>query len=335
MPKTTHQIGPSSHSVKLCLRCRETKEVSQFYKDKSRPDGFNNSCIPCRREIKGIIKRRAEAKAARERREAERKEQIAIRRKQRDAIKRQHEKDMVDLHGKDWKLVLQRKRVSEWQKNNRDKVNAKQKRWRNNNPDKIKEARKRWREDNKDKVNKSKAKYREENRERINEYARAWRIKNKEKIKERERLTRSKPEYKAKAKEYYEANRDLCLSRTKEWLRNHRKTPMGAMQNRLRVRLWSALNKKGYTKRSRTNDIIGCSWNMLVKHIEKQFTKGMSWDNRGDWHVDHIIPLSSASDEDELIKLSHFSNLRPMWADENMAKRDRIIDCQPELLLKH
>ena len=54
----------------------------------------------------------------------------------------------------------------------------------------------------------------------------------------------------------------------------------------------------------------------------------MTWDNYGEWHVDHIIPLSSAENEIELIELCHYRNLQPLWAKENLMKKDKIIEHQ-------
>ena len=51
----------------------------------------------------------------------------------------------------------------------------------------------------------------------------------------------------------------------------------------------------------------------------------MSWDNHGEWHIDHIIPLSSAKDEYEFFKLCHYTNLQPLWANENYKKGKKII----------
>ena len=51
----------------------------------------------------------------------------------------------------------------------------------------------------------------------------------------------------------------------------------------------------------------------------------MSWENQGKWHIDHIIPLSSAANEEELYKLCHFTNLQPMWATDNIRKGSKII----------
>jgi hypothetical protein len=60
--------------------------------------------------------------------------------------------------------------------------------------------------------------------------------------------------------------------------------------------------------------------------LEKQFVVGMSWDNRNKWHIDHIIPLSSAKTEEEIYKLAHYTNLQPLWAEDNLSKGDTIKD---------
>lgn len=106
------------------------------------------------------------------------------------------------------------------------------------------------------------------------------------------------------------------------------------LAKRIRGTTRSAFIRKKLRKNNLTIEMVGCTWDFLKAHIEKQFTKGMGWHNMKDWHIDHLVPLSSAMDEAELIRLAHFSNLRPMWAAENMAKGDKIITCQPELTLK-
>jgi hypothetical protein len=75
--------------------------------------------------------------------------------------------------------------------------------------------------------------------------------------------------------------------------------------------------------------ILGCTIQEFKLHIEFQFKDGMSWDNRGEWHIDHIMPLSMAKTEDELVRLNHYKNLRPLWAHENLTKSDKT----PETLV--
>ena len=74
--------------------------------------------------------------------------------------------------------------------------------------------------------------------------------------------------------------------------------------------------------------MIGCSPQFLKEHLEKQFKDGMNWENYGlyGWHIDHIIPLSSAQNEDDIYKLCHYTNLQPLWAKDNLSKGNRIID---------
>ena len=66
---------------------------------------------------------------------------------------------------------------------------------------------------------------------------------------------------------------------------------------------------------------------MLKKHIETQFKENMTWDNYGiyGWHIDHIVPLCSANNETELLKLFHYTNLQPLWCDENLRKNGKIL----------
>jgi len=83
---------------------------------------------------------------------------------------------------------------------------------------------------------------------------------------------------------------------------------------------------RGYNKNSKTAQILGCSFEEFKIHIESQFKEGMSWENRSEWHIDHIMPVSMAKTYDEVVRLNHYKNLRPMWAYENKSKGNRIGD---------
>lgn len=69
----------------------------------------------------------------------------------------------------------------------------------------------------------------------------------------------------------------------------------------------------------------GCSPEFLKEHLERQFVEGMTWENRNEWHIDHIIPLSSAKTEDELYELCHYTNLQPLWAEDNLKKSNKVL----------
>ena len=95
------------------------------------------------------------------------------------------------------------------------------------------------------------------------------------------------------------------------------------LTSRIRSRINHALN--GRVKDDSLKDLLGCDMNEYKIYLEKRFDQHMTWDNYGEWHIDHIIPLSSAKNDDELKNLCHYSNLQPLWAIENIIKRDKII----------
>jgi hypothetical protein len=78
--------------------------------------------------------------------------------------------------------------------------------------------------------------------------------------------------------------------------------------------------------------ILGCPFSFLIKYIEARFADGMSWENRSKWHIDHIVPLSSAKTKKQLIKLNHYSNLRPIWAKDNLKKGSKPPEEQLSLI---
>lgn len=96
------------------------------------------------------------------------------------------------------------------------------------------------------------------------------------------------------------------------------------LRNRVKLFLKSSnfsLNK------NRTFNIIGCTPEELKLHLESQFTNNMSWENYGHkgWHIDHKIPLSFAKNNEELIILCHYTNLQPLWCEENYKKGNKIL----------
>ena len=91
-----------------------------------------------------------------------------------------------------------------------------------------------------------------------------------------------------------------------------------------RTRVYRAII--GAVKSKRTIELIGCSIDDLKRYIENKFTNGMSWDNYGKWHIDHILPCNkfNMSDENEQTKCFHYTNLQPLWALDNIQKGVKI-----------
>lgn len=141
---------------------------------------------------------------------------------------------------------------------------------------------------------------------------------------------------KARARAFYEATKERQMELTKKWKarnpeawkeitkRSKEKacsTPVGRLARNVSSRVRSAFTNRGYTKRSKANAILGCDWEFLKQHIERQFLPGMTWEKMGsEIHIDHIVPLDAAETEQDVLLLNHFTNLRPMWAEENIRK---------------
>ncbi len=79
-----------------------------------------------------------------------------------------------------------------------------------------------------------------------------------------------------------------------------------------------------FKKTTKTNYILGCSIDEFKSHIESLFKDDMKFENHGEWHLDHIIPLSTAKTEDDVIKLNHYTNFQPLWAKDNLSKGSKI-----------
>jgi len=166
-------------------------------------------------------------------------------------------------------------------------------------------------------------KYRLNNKDKINAYHREWsrgeeaqkKIK-KYRIDNREcQLAywveyRKQPKNKKKFNEYFN-----------KWATNRRKTdPHFKLKQNLSHRVYKALN--GITKSKRTMELVGCTIEKLWKHLEKKFTKGMTRENHGKWHIDHIKPcaLFDLTDTEQQTVCFHYTNLQPLWAIDNIKK---------------
>lgn len=96
--------------------------------------------------------------------------------------------------------------------------------------------------------------------------------------------------------------------------------PLFYFRKKLTNNIRKSLTEQGYSKNSRAAQILGADWDVIFKHFNGLFKDGMSWENHGDWHIDHIIPLSSANTEEDIIRLNHYTNLQPLWAIDNLRK---------------
>jgi hypothetical protein len=165
---------------------------------------------------------------------------------------------------------------------------------------------------------------------------RRWRQnpENRAKAAEARRRRQQTPEGRAKCAEAQRRRMQSPENQAKkaEYKRRRRQNdPQFRLADLLRRRLRFAL--KGIAKSARTLELLGCPIEDLVKHLESKFQPGMTWANQGEWHVDHIIPISAfdLSDPEQQRRACHWSNLQPLWAADNIRKGDKVVDNPPFL----
>jgi len=199
-------------------------------------------------------------------------------------------------------------KAKEYYKNNREKKLAKGREWYEKNKDARKASLKAYYEKVKD-TDSFKKTQQEDNkryREKNPDYGKKWYEEN-------------KGRHKASMKEFYKNNPGYNARVERE---RRKADPFYALKRKLRTRTSMAFEYRGWKKTSKTQKMLGCSWDTLKAHIEEQFIDGMSWENEGVWQVDHIIPLNASNNEEELNALLYYKNLQPLWSSDNIAKSD-------------
>lgn len=212
------------------------------------------------------------------------------------------------------------------------------------NKEKIKE----YREESKEKTALQKKKYREENKEKIAVRGKEYREENKKEIARRrkERREINREEILAKQRTYYEENklkireyrrkydkenRDRIRERDKcEHLVNKYicKTcaPLGHLIHTVRGNISKLFSTRLMEKSKKSNEYLGCTYEFYWEYLESKLCEGMSFDNYGEWEIDHIIPLMyNNPTEEEIIERLHYSNTQPLWAEDNRAKGNKYI----------
>jgi hypothetical protein len=184
--------------------------------------------------------------------------------------------------------------------------------------------------------------YKEANKDKQREYSknrvynpilkRNYYLENKESILLQRKSTyennkESKLEYQ---KEYQRKNKDKRNTYLSERRQND---PLFRLITNVRNLIYNSFYYNGYSKNSKTEELLGCSFEELKDYLESKFEPWMNWDNRGlysgefnyGWDIDHVIPLSSVNEEDEIIKLNHYTNLQPLCSKINRdIKKDNL-----------
>jgi len=249
--------------TKTCPKCKKTKDVGEFYKNKAQKDGLAGHCTSC-------------AKAYYE----ANKEKIAVRDKA-------------------------------YRETNKEKVAKQKKAYQEANKEKISEKAKAYYEENKDK----KKAYYEANKEKRKAYLEA----NKEKISE-------------KGKVYREANKDkIAVYKLAYENYKYNNDPLFKLKVIYRASVKNAFYSIGKKKNCSSIKVLGLNnYKEYADYLSNQFYdhpvtgEKMTFDNHGHgedcWQIDHIVPLLTAETEEDVIRLSHYTNLQPLWEVDHLKK---------------
>jgi hypothetical protein len=159
-------------------------------------------------------------------------------------------------------------------------------------------------------------KWREKNKESVKEYVKSWYEQNKE----------HRKQY---LKEYREKNIDKLRKTKRDYERNRKaRDPLYKLISNFRTAIYQVLKESNVDKNKHYFDILQYTPEQLITHLESQFKDTMSWDNYGEWHVDHKLPITHFNilemGDNEFMKCWSLGNLQPMWGIENIRKSNKI-----------
>jgi hypothetical protein len=159
-----------------------------------------------------------------------------------------------------------------------------------------------------------------------------WRDGNKEYMSNKSKIwyEQNKEHRKEYLKEYREKNIDNIRKTKRDYEKTRKNNdPLYKLISYFRTAIYQGLKESNVEKNKHYFDVLKYTPEQLMLHLGNQFTDNMTWDNYGEWHVDHIKPISSFSitemGDEEFMKCWSLNNLQPMWGEENIRKSNKII----------
>lgn len=297
--------------TKICTKCNLEKTRSEFAQDINKLDGLYSSCNTCNEKYVENYRKSNPKKVAESKKKAvakkadyyanyknnwysENKEEISERRK--EYYVQNHE--IIRQQGREYRLKKRKQQLEEYAK-----IQAK-----------ICE-----------KCNQSKTR---ENfkKSKVGKFG----LSDQCKSCRNQALIAKQEKSKIRSKKYYEENKEVLLA--KGYIAKVKKLktdPEFKLKELLSHRIRRAIYDQRGSKSAKTLELLGCSIKEARTHIEKQFRKGMTWENHGinGWHIDHIQPCSSfdLNKNEEQKKCFHYTNLQPLWAEENLSKGNKNV----------
>ena len=247
-----------------------------------------------------------------------------------------------NLDNKERRKEYNKKYSKEYNKKYKDKIKENKKKYNIKNKNKIKENKKKYNIKNKNKIKEYHKQYNIKNKNKIEENRKIYNIKNKNKIRENKKKYNIKNNN--KIKEYRKNNNKFFLINQKKfnnlnpnYYSNYQKNrrlndPEFKLKNDIRSLIYSAFINNKSKKNNKTEIILNCTHLEFKLYIEKQFNNYMNWSNHGSnykeynktWQLDHIVPISIAKNEKQIILLNNYLNFRPFCSKLNNEKRNFI-----------
>jgi len=284
--------------MKKCSKCEIDKELNDYPK-------IGNRCKLCLSEYRKEYKEKN-------------KESI----KEKNKIYYENNKERILEHSKCF-YYDNKEHYIEYRRNNKESISKNHNKYVGLNKEKLQEYNEKYREENFEKLKEYKNNYYEKNKVEILEKNKLYYTDNRDKIlikqgeyyknyreENKESIKKSNKEWKLKNKEYHnEYIKNRCINDS-----------LFNLTHKIRSLVRLSFTNKGIKKNSKTSQILGCSFEDFKLYLENNFEHWMNWNNYGKyngelnygWDIDHKIPLSTATNEEEVVKLNHFSNLQPL-----------------------
>ena len=241
---------------------------------------------------------------------------------------RENNKEKIKIAQKKWCEENKEKR-KEYRIKNKAKIAKRAEFYYEKNKEKIKEKHKEYYEGNKDKFKENGIKWRKNNKEKMIDYYKSYEEDNKYEIKERKKEYYKNNKYEIDKKHEKYNSTTEAVKKRRERDNKRRECFMFRLNGNMSSGIRSALRGGGLSKKGRHwENLVGYTVHDLKERLEKLFQTGMTWENYGDWHVDHIIAKSlfkiKEVGDEEFMKCWSLDNLQPLWAVDNIKKSNHL-----------
>jgi hypothetical protein len=304
---------------KKCTKCGEVKTLDEFTKDKYKKDGKSYLCKSC----KVVYSKKIYEKNKNE--DISRLQFIKLFNENnglRECSKCGEVKSL-DMFYKKYKkstakcIFCIKKEVKEYRQNNKKKIKNAKKIYCDKNKEKIKLQNKKTYQKYSEKYKINAKEYHQNNKEIIAKKSKEYRIKNKETLKDYQIEYKRKNRYK-----YREQNNKYAKYYSKFKREND---PLYKLTVNIRSNISYKIKNQGYTKKTKTYNILQCEFSFFMQWLNGIASNGYTY-GVGDLHLDHVVPVSLAQTEDEILLLCHYSNYQLLSADENLKKHNRYVN---------